>query len=46
MGLVLPNALPNPDDVAMLGRLDQQMSQLEGMQQPAPPQQMPQMQGM
>jgi hypothetical protein len=42
MGLVLPNALPNPDDVAMLGRLDQQMAQMQGMQQgPAP-----QMQGM
>ena len=42
MGLVLPNALPNPDDVAMLGRLDQQMAQMQGMQQGP---QMPQMQG-
>lgn len=32
MGLVLPNALPNPDDVAMLGQLDQQLSQLQGAQ--------------
>lgn len=46
MGLVLPNALPNPDDMAMLGRLDQQMAQLQGMQQGAPGPQMPQMQGM
>lgn len=43
MGLVLPNALPNPDDVAMLGRLDQQMAQLQGLQQGAPG---PQMQAM
>jgi hypothetical protein len=42
MGLVLPNALPNPDDMAMLGKLDQQMAQMQGMQQP----QVPQMQGM
>jgi len=42
MGLVLPNALPNPDDMAMLGKLDQQMAQLQGMQQPPAPQ----MQGM
>ena len=42
MGLVLPNALPNPDDMAMLGKLDQQMAQLQGMQRP----QAPQMQGM
>lgn len=41
MGLVLPNALPNPDDVAMLGRLDQQMAQLQGIQQGAPGPQMP-----
>jgi hypothetical protein len=49
MGLVLPNALPNPDDVAMLGRLDQQMAQLQGLQQGAPapqPGMVPQMQGM
>jgi hypothetical protein len=46
MGLVLPNALPNPDDVAMLGRLDQQMAQLQGLQQGGPGPQMPQMQGM
>jgi hypothetical protein len=30
MGLVLPNALPNPDDVAMLSRLDQQVAQMQG----------------
>ena len=42
MGLVLPNALPNPDDMAMLGKLDQQMAQLQGMQRPPAPQ----MQGM
>lgn len=48
MGLVLPNALPNPDDVAMLGRLDQQMAQMQGLQQGAPGPQMPMapMQGM
>lgn len=49
MGLVMPNALPNPDDVAMLGRLDQQMAQMQGLQQgPQVPQpgMMPQMQGM
>jgi len=48
MGLVLPNALPNPDDVAMLGRLDQQMAQIQGIQQGAPGPQMPMapMQGM
>jgi hypothetical protein len=51
MGLVLPNALPNPDDMAMLGQLDQQMAQLQGLQQgppgpQAPGPQMPQMQGM
>jgi hypothetical protein len=49
MGLVLPNALPNPDDVAMLGKLDQQMAQLQGLQQGAPapqPGMVPQMQGM
>lgn len=49
MGLVLPNALPNPDDVAMLGRLDQQLAQMQGLQQgPQVPQpgMMPQMQGM
>ena len=38
MGLVLPNALPNPDDVAMLGKLDQQFAQLQGMSQGGPPQ--------
>lgn len=46
MGLVLPNALPNPDDMAMLGQLDQQMAQLQGLQQGAPGPQMPPMQGM
>jgi hypothetical protein len=35
MGLVLPNALPNPDDMAMLGKLDQQMAQMQGLQQGA-----------
>jgi hypothetical protein len=48
MGLVLPNALPNPDDVAMLGQLDQQLAQLQQAQgggpQPAqaPPGRVPQ----
>lgn len=47
MGLVLPNALPNPDDVAMLGKLDQQMAQMQGMPQGAPQGMPPQMaQGM
>jgi len=46
MGLVLPNALPNPDDVAMLSQLDQQMAQMQGMQQGPAQQPMPQMQGM
>lgn len=41
MGLVLPNALPNPDDVAMLGQLDQQMAQMQQLQQGAPGPQMP-----
>ena len=36
MGLVLPNALPNPDDMAMLSKLDQQMAQMGGMQGGAP----------
>jgi hypothetical protein len=41
MGLVLPNALPNPDDVAMLGKLDQQMAQMQGASQGSGPQQQP-----
>jgi hypothetical protein len=45
MGLVLPNALPNPDDMAMLGQLDQQMAQMQGGPQGGQPQQM-QPQGM
>jgi hypothetical protein len=36
MGLVLPNALPNPDDMAMLSKLDQQMAQMGAMQGGAP----------
>jgi len=36
MGLVLPNALPNPDDMAMLSKLDQQMAQMGSMQGGAP----------
>lgn len=48
MGMVPPNAMPNPDDLAMISMLDKQMQQMQGPQQGGPPQQMqgqPMMQG-